>query len=275
MIPKINLENLNLSKMICGTNQFVGITHRNNPIDMWLHLRRFKDPKTIADFMIYLMNEHGVNCCLSSPRDKIYKAIQIVEKETNQKFHWICTPSTRKTAKNIQPDIFKQIDWCEEHNVSVCMPHRSYTDKALDKNTLKIGDDDSHSSNNQITHKFPPYPQIATYIRDKKMIPGLSTHYIETINAVEKYNYDAPIIIQPLNQIGFESNTSPQNLVKKIQSTKIQIIAIKPMAAGRLPPNSILWTLKQIKPNDFIAVGFGKFKFCMQDAKLIDDFLKK
>lgn len=265
MIPKVNLENLKLSKVVCGTNQFMGITHRGNPIDIYFHMRRFKEASTVAKYMIYLVQNHGVNCCVSSPRDKIYEAMQITMKETGEKMYWLCTPSRRGTAKDLLSDVFNQIDWCVDHEVAVCMPHRDYTDHALDKQKLVIGGN---------AKDLPPYPDVAAYIRDKGMIPGLSTHYIETIEAVEKNKYDAPLIIQPLNKIGFESDTDPETLTKKIQSTKIQILAIKPMAAGRIKPDiGIPWALERIKPNDFIAVGHGKYKFIVENGIMLDKLL--
>jgi hypothetical protein len=267
MIPKIPLENLQLSRMICGTNQFVGITHRNNPLDNLAHAIRFRSPEIVAKYLIYLVQNHGVNCCLSSPRDKLYAAIKITENETGEKFHWLCSPSHRLTAKGLPPDIWKQIDWCVDHEVSVCLPHRDYTDNAIDKQKLIIG---GNSPNN------PPYPELSAYIRDKGMIPGLSSHFIETIDAVEKNSYDAPVIIQPLNKIGFESDTSPEKLITKIRSTKLQIINIKPMAAGRISHLEALpWNLQKIKPNDFLAVGFGKYQFCVEDAKMIDQLMNQ
>jgi len=265
MFPKITLEHLKLSKIICGTNQFVGITHRANPIEMYLHLRRFKEPKVVAKFMIHLFQEHGVNCCISSPRDKIHEAIKIVEKETGEKYHWLCTPSRRKTVKDLPRDIFKQIDWCAEKDVSVCLPQRDYTDHALDKKNLVIGGNKSG---------FPEYPEISTYIRDKGMIPGLSSHYFETIKVVEKNNYDAPIITQPLNMKSFQSDTNPEHLIQIIQNTRLQIINIKPMAAGRIKPREGLsFCLKNIKKDDFLAVGFGKYEFCVEDGKIIEELL--
>ena len=267
MIPKISIENLELSKIICGTNQFVGITHRANPIDMLIHLRKFKDPKTVAKFMLHLFQEHGVNCTISSPREKIYKAIKIVENETGEKYHWICSPSERKTVKNLAPDIMKQIDWCAEKEVSVCIPHRSYTDKAIDKEKLIIGGGDSG---------FIPYPEISAYIRDKGMIPGLSCHYIEVLKAVEKNNYDAPLVVQPLNKKGFQSNAKPEVLIKAIQSTKVHIINIKPMAAGRIKPQEGLeFCLNNIKENDFLAIGCGKnFDDCIEDGQILENYFK-
>ena len=265
MIPKISIENLKLSKIICGTNQFVGITHRPNPIGIFLHMRRFKEPKTVAKFMLHLFQEHGVNCTVSSPREKILKAIRIVEKETGEKYHWICTPSERKTVKNLEPNILKQIDWCAENEVSVCMPHRSYTDWAIDKEYLTIGGGNSG---------FAPYPEISAYIRDKGMIPGLSCHYIEVLKAVEKNNYDAPLVVQPLNKRGFQSNTKPEQLIKAIQNTRVHIINIKPMAAGRIKPREGLeFCLKNIKDNDFMAVGCGKhFEDCIEDGQILENY---
>jgi len=279
MIPKITLENLKLSKMVCGTNQFVGITHRTNLFDKLAHLIRYRSANTIAEYMIFLQQQYGVNSCISSPRDKIYEAIQKTQKETGEKFHWICSPSCRLTAKDIQPNIFKQIEWCADHAVSVCIPHRNYTDKALNKDKLIIGANTGARKNNEkensanINEKNPPYPVLSAFIRDRNMIPGLSTHYIKTIEAVEQQKYDAKLIVQPLNKIGFESDTDPETLVKKIKETKLQIINIKPMAAGRLPPDVLTWNLDNIKKNDFLAVGFGKFKYCKYDAELIDRHL--
>ncbi|MHA1794092.1 MAG: hypothetical protein ACTSVI_15730 [Promethearchaeota archaeon] len=288
MYPRIKLENLKLSKVVCGTNQFIGITHRPNPFDILLHLKRFKDTNTVAKFMIFLATKHGVNCCVSSPRQKIHDAIKMTEKETGEKFHWICTPSIRKTVPGLEPDIYKQIDWCYEHDVSVCMPHRIYTDLAINKEALEIGGQDFIKIG-MVKFKssfFPlktikkmceiPYPEIASYIRDKGMIPGLSTHFIETIDAVEKNNYDAPIIIQPLNMKGYMSDTHPEILSKKIKSTKIQILNIKPMAAGRLRPKvAIEYCLNNIKKNDLLAIGFGKYNYLIEDATILDNYFNQ
>lgn len=266
MLPKISLEHLKLSKIVCGTNQFVGITHRYNFIEILAHLRRFKDPKTVAKFMIHLLQEHGINCCISSPRDKIYEAIQITQKETGEKYHWICTPSRRKTAKNIISDVYKQIDWCVDHEVSVCPLQRGYTDKAIDKNRLIIGG---------IDPIWPPYEEASAYIRDKGMIPGISTHYYEALQAVEKNDYDAPVIIHPLNSKAFCSNTEPRNVIEYIRKSNRQFIIIKPMAAGRIPPREGLqYALKHVKENDFIAMGFGKFEYCIENGKIVEELLK-
>jgi hypothetical protein len=218
-------------------------------------MHKFKDVQKIIEIMVYLAREHGINACISSPRDSIHEAIQAVQKETGEQFHGICTPSTRLTAKGLLPDIEKQLQWCADHDVSVCAPHRDYTDKALDKAAFTI----------------KGYPEIAARIRDLKMVPCLSTHYVETIKAVEDNNYDAPVIIQPHNKLGFESDTDPDTLTRRIRETKLQIINIKPMAAGRIKPREGLeWCLQRIKPTDFLAVGFGDIKYAREDGRIVD-----
>jgi len=285
MYPMVTLEHLKLSKIVCGTNQFIGITHRPNPFEIWAHKIRYREASTVSKYLIHLQQEHGVNCIVSSPRIKIYEAIQIAEKETSEKIHWLCTPSVRNTVKGLEQDLFKQIAWCADHEVSVCMPHRIYTDMAMDMEQLVIGGVKYEGQDVKFKGRWIPvksirdeckipYSEVAAFIRDKGMIPGLSTHYIEAIEAVEKNKYDAPLIIQPLNKIGFESNTDPETLAKKIQSTKYQILNIKPMAAGRIPPREgFEFCLSRIKPNDFMAMGFGKFEYCVEDGKIVEDLL--
>ncbi len=272
MIPKVRLENLEMPRMLCGTNQFVGISHvyggfyrirdpgliHRSPLSTFYYMHKFKDIKKVVEIMLFLAQEHGVDACISSPRDSVYAAIQAVKKETGRPYHWICTPSTRLTAKGIQPDISKQIQWCADHEVSVCAPHRDYTDKALDK----------------VAFTIEGYPEIAARVRDLKMIPGLSTHCIGTIKAVDDNKYDAPVIIHPHNKIGFESDGEPDTISRRIKETRLQVINIKPMAAGRIRPRDGLeWCLQRIKPVDFLAVGFGDIKFAREDVDIVEELM--
>jgi hypothetical protein len=256
MIPTITLENLKLSKYICGTNNFVGINHRLDFIYGPYYYLKFRKLERITEILLYLI-EQGVNTIISSPRIRIYNAIQYVQKEIGTKIHWICSPSTRKTVKGLEMDIYKQIDWCADHEVSVCMPHRNYTDFALDLKLMTIKGLES----------------ILGHIRDRNMVPGLSCHYHKVIEAVEENNYDVKLIVQPFNQIGFQSDTDPFNLGKIIQKTKISILNIKPLAAGRLDPKIALpYCLKSIKKNDFVAVGTPKLSYAKEIISIFDKY---
>ncbi len=207
----------------------------------------------IAEIMAYIMEEYGVNAIISSPRDNIKEAIDKVEKQTGRRYIWICSPSERDTAKGCGQTIFDQIKWCADNHVSVCMPHRSWTDAYM--NTAKAVIEGG-------------LPEITAAIRDHGMIPGLSTHYYEAISICRQQKYDVKLIVQPLNVLGFQSNIEVNTLVSSIKGTQIQILNIKPMAAGRvLPEIGLNFCFNNIKDNDLVAAGFSS----MHDADY--DFL--
>lgn len=256
MIPKVRLENVELSRLICGTNPFLGISHFTQSRDMFL--KEYFTVERIAEIMGYVMEEFGVNCCLSSPRDEIARAIDLVEKDIGEQYTWLCTPSSRNTAKDLPGDIFKQIEWCAEHGVRVCMPHRSYTDAFMNPSKGII----------------EGLPEIIEKIRDNDMIPGLSTHYHHAIKICERRDYDIPVIIQPLNVLGFQSDIEVNTLANLVRRTRIQIINIKPLAAGRvLPQVGLSFCFNSIKDNDLVACGFDNIMNADYDCQLVEKLL--
>ncbi|HME52280.1 MAG TPA: hypothetical protein VKM55_08685 [Candidatus Lokiarchaeia archaeon] len=259
MIPRIKLEDLDISRLVCGTNAFCGISHFTISRDMFL--RDYLTVDRIVEIMTFIQQEFGVNALISSPRDHIYEAIQRVQKETGEKFHWICTPSSvRETATDLPPTMAGQVQWCADHEVSVCMPHRSYTDAKLDTMTMEI----------------EGIEEILADIRDHGMIPGLSTHFHNTIRICDHRKYDVKLIVQPLNVQGFQSDIEVNTLITVIKNTKIQVLNIKPMAAGRIEPEiGLNFSLNNIKDNDFVACGFSCIQDADYDCQLVDRILNK
>ncbi len=258
MIPSISLEHLKISKLICGTNNFVGINHRLDFIYGPYYWYKFRKLERITEILDYYVDK-GVNSIISSPRERIFDAIQSVQNDKGIKIHWICTPSTRKTVKGLERDMHTQIDWCADHEVCVCLPHRNFTDFALDTKSMTI-------------NGLEP---VLEHIRDRGMVPGLSCHFHEVIEAVEKNNYDVKLIVQPLNQLGYMSNTNTAKLIQRIQNTKISILNIKPLAAGRLEPKmAIQFCLKSIKPTDFISLGTPLLSQAQENVAIVEEFLE-
>ncbi|MFX0098800.1 MAG: hypothetical protein ACFFCS_04405 [Candidatus Hodarchaeota archaeon] len=261
MIPKVKLESLELSRLVCGTNSFCGISHRTIARDMFYS--EYFTVERIAEILSYIYEEFGVNSLVSSPRDNLVEALKLVEKEHGDVYHWICTPGHgRKTAsgKTGQGDIFDQIQWCADHNVKVCMPHRSYTDAYL----------------NSAENEIKGIPEIAAAIRDHGMIPGLSTHYHAAIRICRIQRYDISLIIQPLNTLGFNSDVEVNSLISEIKGSRIQILNIKPMAAGRLLPEiGLNFCFNNIKENDLVACGFDSIHEADYDCQLAEKILRK
>ncbi|GAB4305120.1 MAG: hypothetical protein Kow0069_00450 [Promethearchaeota archaeon] len=256
-VPKVRLENLELSRLVCGTNPFLGISHFTPSRD--LLLREYFTAERIAEVVGYVLEEFGVNAVISSPRDEIHSAIETVEREVGERLHWICTPSDQRvTAAGLEADLSQQIRWCAERGVSVCMPHRSFTDAHL------------HAATNEITGLEPHLAQI----RDLGMVPGLSTHYHETLRVVARRKYDVALVVQPINPLGFMCNLEVNSLAKTIRASSVQVLAIKPFAAGRvLPEVGLPFVLNSIKPNDFVACGFDGLPNADYDCQLFLELL--
>ncbi len=260
MLPKIALGNLQISRLLCGTNPFLGIYHGH----LWRTIRgflRFRKDKAgkIADIMLYLLQNHGVNACVSSPRDAIAEAIQIVEREAGERFYWFCSPSnSRITAKGLEPDIIQQVQWCADHEVAVCGPHRSFTDNNLD------------TSKREITGLQP----VLDKIKDLGMIPMLSCHYHEVLKIAEEKYPDVRLVIQPFNPIGRYSDLQPGELEQVIQSTKLQVLNIKPLGAGRVSPREGLkFCFSKIKPNDFVTIGSASMAQAIENGLIAEEIL--
>lgn len=236
---------MELSRLVCGTNAFCGISHFTPSRDMFL--AEYFTLERVIEIMTFVLEEFGVNCIVSSPRDNIARAIDAIEKETGTRYAWLCTPSARDTAKGAGQSLAEQVRWCADHHVAACLPHRSWTDAYM--NTARM--------------EIEGLEEVTAQVRDLGMIPGLSTHYYEAISICEQRKYDIPLIIQPLNVLGFQSNIEVNTLARKIKSTRIAILAIKPMAAGRVEPETGLeFAFRNVKDGDLVAAGFS----CLQDA---------
>ncbi|MHA1733294.1 MAG: hypothetical protein ACTSU5_15210 [Promethearchaeota archaeon] len=250
--PKVKLEKLEISKIVCGTNPFLGISHFTVSRDLFL--KEYFTADRVVEIMSYLQEEFGVNAVISSPRDEIAQAIEKVEEETGERYQWLCTPSnSRVTARGLERDLHQQIQWCADNGVAVCMPHRSYTDQHM---VVAEG-------------RIDGIEDYLAQIRDLGMVPGLSTHYYETLKIVKKRDYDVSLVVQPVNTLGFQSNIEVNTLANIIRSFDRQVIAIKPFAAGRLLPEvGLNFTLNNIKENDLVAMGVDNIQNADYDCQV-------
>ena len=73
-------------------------------------------------------------------------------------------------------------------------------------------------------------------IRDRGMLPGLSTHMPETITYADASDLDVDTYIAIYNAAGFLMHLEADWVHRIIWSAKHPVITIKPMAAGRLLP---------------------------------------
>ncbi len=120
------------------------------------------------------------------------------------------------------------------------MPHQCVTDALIDRRTSVIRDLDIYTK----------------LIRERGMIPGLSTHMPEAVVYADGQGADVETYIQIYNAAGFLMQVEADWVMSIIHRAKKPVLTIKPLAAGRLLPVvglSFVWST--LRPIDLVTIG--------------------
>jgi hypothetical protein len=124
--------------------------------------------------------------------------------------------------------------------VSICMPHTSTTDLMVDKCTREVRQMDT----------------LCRMIRERGMMPGLSTHIPETVVFADESGLDVESYIQPFNLMGYLMQLEVDWVGRIIQNAKKPVMTIKTMAAGQIRPyQALTFTWNAIRDIDMVTVG--------------------
>ena len=230
--PTTFIEDLEISRLIVGSNWFFGYSHYSRAKDQWI--KSHMTTERVAEIMCVFARE-GINAVMSKQNQPMKEAIGIVKQETGVEMHWICTPGG-ETVDDLMPGIEESA----EMGAKICMPHQHWTDGNMLVNHGRIMD----------------LERVTERIRELGMIPGLSTHRPETVVVCDKAGYDVATYIQIYNPIGFLCQVETDWIARIINETEKPIMCIKPLAAGRvLPPTGLGFVYNSIKPIDAVCIG--------------------
>lgn len=242
--PRTEIGGVSVSRMIIGTNWFLGYTHCTKGKSRAM-TRLVTNPKSIAD-IIEVFFRRGVDT-IYCPHTKtcLPEAIREAEQRTGVKAVVVSIP-TFPTSKKTPVEGFdiaeceKVLNEEEAKGTAICMPHADTTDKMLDKCTREIRQMD----------------RLCGLIRDRGIVPGLSTHTPETIVYADETGLDIETYCQPFNSMGFLMHMEVDWVARIIQEAGKPVIAIKPMAAGQLRPlQALTFCWNAIRERDMVCVG--------------------
>ena len=239
--PRTTVGGLSLSRMIIGTNNIMGGSHRTMARDV--HIKSFNNtPEAVAGIIeAYLANgvDTIIGCLMHAPF--AIDGIKLAEERTGKKVHRIelnlfSTKDTAEARKAAESEIKE----CKRQGVEICMPLHNRVEELVDKQNRKI-------------HRIEDYMYM---IRENGMIPGLSAHMPEVIQFADENGYDAETYIQIYNAAGFLMQIEVETIHRVIWNAKKPVITIKPMAAGHLNPFVALnFVWNTLRPQDMVAVG--------------------
>jgi len=208
--PTTRIENLELSRLIVGTNWFLGFSHYSAAKDRWL--KGHMTLERIVEVMC-VFARNGINAVMSIQGPTMKEAIRRVREETGVEMHWICTPSGESVE-----DLMPGIEESAEMGAKICMPHQHWTDGNMIVNQKRI----------------IGLGKVTERIRELGMIPGLSTHRPETVVVADSAGYDVATYTQMYNAIGFLCQVETDWIARVINKTEKPVMCIKPLAGGKV-----------------------------------------
>jgi len=127
-----------------------------------------------------------------------------------------------------------------ELGATFCMPHQGTTDNLVDR----------------CTHTIRHMDELCRMIRDRGMIPGLSTHMPESIVYADETALDVETYISLYNAMGFLMQIEVDWVAQVIRDARKPVMTIKPMAAGQIRPFQALnFVWSTIRKCDMVTVG--------------------
>lgn len=242
--PRTEVGGLSLSRMIIGTNWFLGFSHTTPSRDD-LICTQVRDRKKIAD-VIEVFARAGVDTVMGLiTMPPLGDAIKEAEDRTGARILRVSTPtfpvgpetpSTGFDRGAVEAILDEQV----AAGVDICMPHTCTTDCLVDRCTRTI---------RRIGELVGP-------IRERGMIPGLSTHMPESIVYADETGIDVETYISLYNSMGFLMQIEVDWVSRIIQEARKPVMTIKPMAAGQLRPfQGLAFAWSTLRDIDMVTVG--------------------
>ncbi len=242
--PRTTVGGVSLSRMIIGTNWFLGWSHTTRAKDDFIK-ENIADRKKIADILeVYF--RAGVDTIMGQiQHPPLADAIAEAEDRTGTGAIIISTPGFP-----VQPDTpEKGFDVAAVEAILIkearlgaafCMPHQSTTDAMVDRPTRTIRKMD----------------QLCALIRQHGMIPGLSTHMPESIVYADETGLDVETYISIYNAMGFLMQVEVDWVHRIIHGSQKPVMTIKPFAAGQIRPlQGLTFVWNSIRQQDMVTVG--------------------
>jgi hypothetical protein len=220
--PRTTVGGVSLPRLIAGSNWFLGYSHTSLARDKFIkhHQTRARIAQVLCAFL-----ENGIDAVMGPPSDLLEVATQEAE---------------QKCGKSIVRIITPMFNTCQKLGATFCLPHQCVTDALIDRTVGRI-------------RHLPRYTHM---IRQRGMIPGLSTHMPEAVIYADRHDEDVETYLQIYNAAGFLMQVEADWVMHVIHQARKPVMTIKPLAAGRLLPVvglSFVWST--IRPQDMVVIG--------------------
>lgn len=236
--PRTMVGGISMPRLLIGTNWMLGYSHTSLAKDRFIRDYQTHD-RMVAMLTVFL--ERGVNAIMAPLNANLNEAIMDAEQATGVEMIRIFTPSFNISpggSPEEEPEVV--LDEAAKMGATFCLPHQCVTDALIDRREGVIRDIDIYTA----------------MIRERGMIPGLSTHMPEAVVYADKQDADVATYIQLYNASNFLLQVEADWVMQIIQEAKHPVMTIKPLAAGKLlPVVGLTFVWRTIRDIDMVTIG--------------------
>ena len=219
MFPRTQIEDLSVSRLMIGTNWFLGFSHTSKAQDRMI--REAVDAKRVADILEVAMSV-GVDTLYGMrPEPKLIEGVAEAEQRTGRKCILISIPSFPTAGDAASLGEIERI----ARRVRVTGREHLHAAPGDDRRVRQPAD--AFAGGHRADPSRHPGAGDAA---------GLSTHMPETPIYADNTGLDVATYIQIYNAAGFLMQIEVDWVQRMIWNAKKPVITIKPLGAGRLPP---------------------------------------
>ena len=256
--PRTEVGGVSLPRLLIGSNWFLGYSHTSRAKTDFI--KEYQDTDRVADILCVFL-EYGIDAVMGPISQLLEDSVRKAEDRTGREMIRILTPGF-----NILPggppenEPEAVLDRTKEFGATFCFPHTSVTDALVDKM-------------HKVIRNIDKYTRM---IRERDMIPGLSTHLPESVIYADRTDADVETYIQMYNAAGFLMHVEVDWIMRVILNAKKPVMTIKPLAAGRLMPVvGLTYVWNTIRDQDMVTIGTTTPNEARESIELSLDLLNR
>jgi hypothetical protein len=261
VFPRTLVGGVSLPRLLIGTNWFLGYSHTSSAKDQFI--QRLQTREHISEVILAFL-EYGVDAIVGPLHDHLEYAIRDAEQRSGRGVIRVYTPGFELTpgqAAGPNSGTAEQVfDRCARYGARFCLPHQCVTDALIDRRAGVIRDLDGYTR----------------LIRERGMIPGLSTHMPEAVVYADRQGADVETYMQPYNAAGFLLQMEADWVLEVIRKAKKPVLTIKPLAAGKLlPVVGLAFVWSTLRDFDLVTLGTTTADEARESIQLSLDLLSR
>ena len=245
-LPRVRFAGRDVSRMLIGGNPFAGFGHRPGVPDFDRQLREYFTDEKVLETLIAAARAginafHGRGDANTFRHLANYRAWSAAQPD-RPALHWLGQTAPDRYVDG-RPD--PNIESMAEHDPMAIYVHGATTDRLYKEGRLaELG-------------------RLVAFIKGLGLPAGIGAHSAAPLRAAETQAVGADFYILSLRSVDGEPEVCADeaDTVRAFRELPTQMVAIKVLAAGRIPPaDAFAYAARHLKPNDLMTVGMRDYE---------------